>query len=179
MRALPALLGTLLLIAACSVSEVRPGDVSAPMTWGASENVTHVHNLYFSEQPDEKTLRFARANGATTVVNLRAPGEMDWDQEAVTRKLGMDYVILPVSKKSDSFDRDTVQKLNALVNDRRSQTLFFHCSSGNRAAGWYAIYLVEVRGMSADDAIPIARQVGLTKPEMEARVRNYLANNTG
>lgn len=178
MRNLIILVLNLLMLGGCS-TDVRPDDVLGPMTWGASENVTHVENLYFSEQPDSETLRFARANGVTTVVNLRGPAETDWNQEGTTRELGMDYVNAPVSRTSDSFDRNTIETLNTLMGERRDQRIFIYCSSGNRVAGWYAIYLVQQRGMEIDDALEVARRTGLTRQSIEDRVRRYLETSGG
>ncbi|MGI9265243.1 MAG: hypothetical protein ACR2QU_09945, partial [Gammaproteobacteria bacterium] len=67
------------LLAGCSSPSSTPADVGGPETWGASDNVTHVGNLYFSEQVDSDALHMARLQGIETVVNLRGPSELDWD----------------------------------------------------------------------------------------------------
>ncbi len=153
---------------------ITPADVSAPQTWGDSDNVTKIRHLYFSEQPDAEALRIAKTNGVTTVINLRAPGESDWDEAAAAKKLGLNYVNIPIRKESATFDSSAIAAINAAVRDQEGSPVLLHCSSGNRAAAWLAIHLIEAHKLSGEDAIAVAQKAGLTSDDMVQRVETYL-----
>jgi hypothetical protein len=57
-------------------------------------------DIFVGGQPTEKALREMRAQGVTTLVNLRTPQEMTrsvkFDEPALAAQLGMKYVYLPV-----------------------------------------------------------------------------------
>src|SRR3954471_1100902 len=57
-------------------------------------------DVFIGGQPTERALRELRAQGVTTVVNLRTPEEMKrdvkFDEPALIAQLGMKYVYLPV-----------------------------------------------------------------------------------
>src|SRR5690348_13390697 len=57
-------------------------------------------DIFIGGQPTERALRDMRAQGVTTVVNLRTPPEMarsvKFDEKALVEQLGMKYVYLPV-----------------------------------------------------------------------------------
>ena len=166
-----------ILLVGCTAHAVKPADVTGPETWGASNNVTHVENLYFSGQVDAESLHMARMQGVTTIVNARHPSEMDWDEKSVAEDLGLEYISIPISKKSDTFDPETIAQIDTVVGKRKGQKILMHCSSGNRVAAWYAIHLVDKQDMKNDDALDVARKNGLTREGMESRVRTYLDEN--
>src|SRR5438552_4128035 len=57
-------------------------------------------DVFIGGQPTERALRDLRAQGVTTVVNLRTPEEMSrqvpFDEAALVKDLGMRYVYLPM-----------------------------------------------------------------------------------
>jgi protein tyrosine phosphatase (PTP) superfamily phosphohydrolase (DUF442 family) len=166
-----------ILLAGCASHAVTPGDTTGPETWGASDNVTHIENLYFSGQVDAESLHMARMQGVTTIVNTRYPSEMDWDEKSAAENIGLEYISIPISRDSDTFDPQTIARIDAVVGERTGQKILMHCSSGNRVAAWYAIHLVEKQNMKDDDAIDVARRNGLTREGMESRVHVYLDKN--
>ncbi len=163
-----------LLVVGCAHPSTRPSDVTGPQVWGGADNVTRFEQMYFSEQPDEQALRAAMAHGVSTVISLRGPQEHDWDERGVAERLGLNYLSIPISKKSESLDVASIHAINAAVDRLEAGSVLLHCSSGNRAAAWLATYLAEQRGLSPTDAISIAREAGLTMPAMEQRVHTYL-----
>lgn len=166
-----------ILLAGCASHAVTPKDTTGPETWGASDNVTHIENLYFSGQVDAESLHMARMQGVTTIVNTRYPSEMDWDEKSAAENIGLEYISIPISRDSDTFDPQTIARIDAVVGERTGQKILMHCSSGNRVAAWYAIHLVEKQNMKDDDAIDVARRNGLTREGMESRVHVYLDKN--
>jgi protein tyrosine phosphatase (PTP) superfamily phosphohydrolase (DUF442 family) len=166
-----------ILLTGCASHAVTPGDTTGPETWGASDNVTHIENLYFSGQVDIESLQMARMQGVTTIINSRYPSEMDWDEKSAAENLGLEYISIPISKTSDTFDPQTIARIDTMVGERKGQKILMHCSSGNRVAAWYAIHLVDKQNMKDDEAIDVARRNGLTREGMESRVHNYLDKN--
>lgn len=152
---------------------ITPADVEAPVTWGAAKNVTHLRHLWFSGQPDQETLQLAKGRGVTVVINLRDPGEYDWDEEKAAQDLGLVYYDVPVAKEG-AFSPAAFDRIESLVKTHHSEQTLVHCSSGNRAAGWLAVHLVEKHQMPVDDALSVGREAGITKPAIEAKVRSYL-----
>src|ERR1043165_11612 len=57
-------------------------------------------DIFIGGQPTEKALREMKAQGVTTVVNLRTPEEMKsavkFDEPALIQQLGMRYVYIPM-----------------------------------------------------------------------------------
>ena len=162
----------------CTAHTVSPDDVTGPETWGASDNVTHVENLYFSGQVDVESLQMAKMQGVTTIVNARYPSEMDWNEKRAAENLGMEYISIPISKESDTFDPVTMAQIDTIVGERKDHQILIHCSSGNRVAAWYAIHLIDKQNMKDDEALAVARKNGLTREGMEKRVHTYLGEQS-
>jgi protein tyrosine phosphatase (PTP) superfamily phosphohydrolase (DUF442 family) len=170
---IPLLLAALACLS-CSGERIDPEEVEGPFTWGAVSNVTHVRHLWFSGQPDEEALRQAKENGVEVVVNLRDPGESDWDERSAVETLGMTYYNVPV-QKTGPFTRESFSRIDTVLEEHEGAGILIHCSSSNRAGGWFATHLVEDHQMSVDDALAVGRKTGITKDGITIRVRGYLA----
>ncbi len=155
---------------------VTDADIGKAQTWGGSHNVVSVKHLFFSEQPDAAALQAARNHDVGVVINLREPSEMDWDEAAEAENLGMTYYNVPVAAEGSGLDQEAMQTISRLAQQHGDQKILLHCSSGNRAAAWLAVHLANDHGMTVEQSIALAQQAGLTKPNMETRVRNYLSN---
>jgi protein tyrosine phosphatase (PTP) superfamily phosphohydrolase (DUF442 family) len=119
-------------------------------------------------------LRAAKESGVTTVVNLRSPAEMNFDEAAAAQEAGLNYYQVPVSSRGDSFDSEAFARIKELVQAHPGEPMLLHCASGNRVTGWLAVHLVEDHGMSLDAALPIAQSAGPMRRDVEKRVRRYL-----
>ena len=108
------------------------------------------------------------------VINLRDPSEFDWDEANAAATAGLTYYNVPIASRGNSFDAEAIEKIGALVKKHSDERVLLHCSSGNRASAWLAIHLVNDHGMNVDTSISLAKRAGLTKPNIETRVRNYL-----
>lgn len=172
---LAATLTALYLLAACTGAEepIRPDDVAGPLPWGAVSNVTHVGNLWFAGQPDAAALEEARRAGIGIVINLREAHEHDWDEKSAVEALGMIYYNVPIPKKRP-FPTAAFAQIEALVEDNEDEQILIHCSTANRAAGWYATHLVVEGGMNLDDALAVGRRLGITKDAIVQNVASYL-----
>jgi uncharacterized protein (TIGR01244 family) len=168
-----ALLTLTLPLAALSSEPITPDDVSGPYHWGSVKNVTQLRHLYISGQPDAAGFAAARDAGIAVVIDLRAPGERDWDEVPVVEGLGMTYHNVPVH--GASFDPEAFERIEALVKDAGEKPILLHCSSSNRVAGWLAVHLALAHDMTEEEAIAVGRRAGITKSGIEERVHDYLA----
>jgi protein tyrosine phosphatase (PTP) superfamily phosphohydrolase (DUF442 family) len=142
--------------------------------WGAANNVVNFKHLYISEQPDAATFDTARDNKVSVVINLRSPSEFDWDEALAAKNAGLTYYNVSISGTGDSFDPLAIEKISKLVEQHKDDKILLHCSSGNRAGAWLAIHMVEDHHTDIETAITLAKKTGITKPKIEARVRQYL-----
>lgn len=152
---------------------ITQADVGGPSTWGSVANVMQVRHLYFSAQPDGAALEAAHRAGVEVVINLRAPGEHEWDEKTAVEALGMKYYNVPIS--GPTFERDAIEAVEAVLAAHAGRPTQIHCASGNRAAGWLAVHLVTKHELAEADAIAIARKAGITHDVIAERVQGYLS----
>jgi len=153
---------------------ITPEQVADPVAWGAAEKVTQLKHLYFSGQPDDAAFAAAKANGVTTVINLRAPDELDWDEAAAAKAAGIEYINIPVIRDTGDLDRESMSKISAAVTAQNGAPVLLHCGRGQRATAWLAVHLVEDHKMDEELAMAVAEKAGLTSPGMQRRVSTYL-----
>jgi uncharacterized protein (TIGR01244 family) len=132
-------------------------------------------DIFVGGQPTEQALRDMRAQGVTTVVNLRTPEEMTrsvkFDEPAVVAQLGMKYVYLPVRGGAEyPYSPETVTKFSQAVRESKGKVLL-HCTVGWRASHLWAAYLIAERGVPVEDALANARAINLgdNDPRMTGR----------
>ena len=142
--------------------------------WGAAQHVMASGQFYISDQPDAATFDVARNAGVVAVVNLRGPKEIDWDEAGAVTAAGLDYHNVPFVANKDGIQADSVQNIRQVVQDLGGGKILLHCASGNRAAAWWAVYLVEDLGMDKGVAVRAADKAGLTSPALRALVETYL-----
>lgn len=127
-----------------------------------------------SGQPTEEGLEWIAKQGYKAVINFRTENEgVDIKAEAEhAKKLGMNYIHIPVS--SSALSDDKVDAFMAAMKDPRNHPIFIHCASANRVGGFWMIYLVKKEGYSVDKAEEEARKVGLSNPKLVDFARDYL-----
>lgn len=128
-------------------------------------------NLTFGAQPTPDALRALAAQGYTTVVSTRGQGELDWDEAALADSLGLRFVHIPMANPVRAITDDQVARLDSVLTGVTGPTLL-HCSSGNRVAGLYGVWLAERRGLDRATALGVAEQAGMARvrPVVEARL---------
>lgn len=122
-------------------------------------------DMFVSGQPTERALRELKAQGVTTVVNLRTPEEMTrnvpFDEAALVAQLGMRYVYLPVRGTSEyPYSPATLAKFAEAVSTANGKVLL-HCTIAWRASHLWAAYLIKERGIPVDSALANARAINL------------------
>jgi uncharacterized protein len=134
-----------------------------------------LEGIAVSGQPSAHELEALGAAGFRTVVDLRAATEpRGFDEAAVVRAAGMEYVSIPVTGEiTDSvFDA-----LRQVLNDESRGPTLVHCASANRVAGAMIPYLILDRGMDPERALDLAEGMGLRSREFVAHADRYLNGN--
>ena len=115
-------------------------------------------------QPSEADLRLARAQGIGTVINLRSTKEMNdpervgYDEAALARELGMDYVFIPLGG-DDGYEPADVDAFDAVLRASKGEALV-HCSSGGRARSMLSAWAITRRGWTEEQAEAWRRTAG-------------------
>ncbi len=146
------------------------GDVPAPVSLDTrgqfQEKFASVgDDVFISGQPTERALRDLRAQGVTTVVNLRTPEEMStrvpFDEAALVENLGMEYVYVPVRGNAEfPYSPAAVKSFAAAMSGARGKVLL-HCTIAWRASHLWAAYLIQYRDVPVATALAQARTINL------------------
>jgi uncharacterized protein (TIGR01244 family) len=127
-------------------------------------------------QPTLAQLAELKAQGITTVVNLRTAGEAGFDapaEEAEVKKLGMKYVHIPVSNQTGPKDEQADEFLK-VTDDAKNRPVFIHCGSANRVGAFFMIRRVLRDGMTFDAAKAEAQKIGLKSAQLEEFAKQYI-----
>ena len=134
--------------------------------------------LTVGPQPTEEQLKQLATEGFKSVVNLRMPGEEEQplspDQEGEkVRALGMQYLHIPVSKKA--MQPEQVDSFRQEIS-RLPEPVFVHCHLGKRAGALVMMHTACEAGMSGDQTLERAEQMGFEcdVPELKEFVQGYV-----
>jgi uncharacterized protein (TIGR01244 family) len=162
------------LLSGCAAQSISVQDVSAPQVWGTTTNVVGVKRVYIAGQPDGAALDEAQHRGVAAIINLRGPDELDWDEAEAAASRGIAYYQVPISGRDPDFDPAAISRISALVAQHPDQPVLVHCASGNRAAAWLAIHLVQDHDLATETALEVARPAGLSYAPLENNIRRFL-----
>jgi len=130
-------------------------------------------------QPTLAQLSELKAQGITTVINLRTIGENGFDapaEEAEVKKLGMKYVHIPVSNQAGPKDEQADEFLK-VTDDAKNRPVFIHCGSANRVGAFFMIRRVLRDGLTFDAAKAEATKIGLRSAQLEEFATQYIEKN--
>lgn len=163
-----------LLLGGCAAQSISVRDVGEPQVWGSASSVVGIKRLFIAGQPDAAGLDEAQRQGVGAIINLRGLDESDWDEAAAAAERGIAYYQVPVSGRDPDFDAAVIDRISSLVQQHPDQPVLVHCASGNRAAAWLAIHLVQDHALTTDAALGIARPAGLSYAPLEGKIRRFL-----
>jgi uncharacterized protein (TIGR01244 family) len=172
-----AMLG--LLLYGCNKNEpMQKTETTAEMklqtaSLGNTPNVHKFEDFYFAGQPSEADLKEAQKIGIRTVINLRMPQELSYDEEEAVKALGMSYHNLAIGSP-DMMTDELFGEIRDILNRSENQPVLLHCGSANRVGAMWLAYRVLESGLSLEDATAEAKTVGLRNPAMEAKAREYI-----
>lgn len=127
--------------------------------------------VYSCGQPSPEQLRGMRDAGVKTVVNLRGPGENDWDERPLVEELGMTYHHIPISGPGDVTE-ENAWRLSEIMENPANRPILIHCGSGNRVGALYALKAYHCDGCEPEEALTAGRSAGLE--QLEPAVRQCL-----
>lgn len=111
--------------------------------------------------------------GITSVVDLRAPNEpRDFDEAAAFRAEGIEYHNIPVVQGllgPREFD-----DMRALLRSTDKRPMVVHCGSANRVGALLIPYLVLDENRTPEEALRIARDVGLRSAPLAETALAYV-----
>jgi uncharacterized protein (TIGR01244 family) len=140
---------------------------------GATEPVHSVGNIYLAGQPQADELDELAERGIKTVVTLRKPEELDWDEEAAVKAAGMDYVAIPFDGPEELTD-DVFDRVRQVLAEKRDEPLVLHCGRANRVGAVWMVHRVLNDGVGIDQALKEAQTAGLRTPEYIERAKEYI-----
>ena len=118
-------------------------------------------------QPSAAQLETLAELGYTTVINMRGPGERGSTDPALVESLGMTYVAIPVTGAED-VSEENARKLAAAMGDGEDPVVV-HCASANRVGALFAMKAFYVDGMTPEESLALAKEVGVTRLEPVVR----------
>ena len=138
----------------------------------AKNSFAQYDRFYISGAPKEKDLEDFKKKTGAYVIDLRSINEMGSCSEPATAgKLGLQYRKVSF-EKAENISPEVIRDIDKSVNEAGGKPVLLFCKTGNRAAAWLAIHLVEKQHMNLEEAVKIAQGVGL-KADGEKGVRSY------
>ena len=135
-------------------------------------------NVITGGQPTAAQLEALKAAGGGVVLDIRDPMEpRPFDEAGTVKKLGMEYVNVPISPGSTGDEK--MEKILATLRNNRDRTVFFHCGSGNRVGGAMIAHLMLDHGIAEEEAVTRAMQIGLRSPEYMEWGLDYARRHLG
>lgn len=163
-----------LAVAVCWISSgcSAPVEGPTPIELAGVPHLSRDHSIYVSGCPTTEGLEALKARGVKTVIDLRTDKELSEDYPETVKKLGMNYVHLPMA--SDAMTEQQADNYLEAVRRYGDQPILDHCGSANRAGAMHGLYLATERGCSIDEAVKRAKQAGMRNKDLERDLRNIL-----
>ncbi len=127
--------------------------------------------MILSGQPQPDDFQNLAKDGFETVITLRTPGEISWDEKEVVESAGMKFVALPFRDPNDLTD-DVFEKCREILRDDKGVCL--HCASSNRVGAIWLVHRVMDGRMAVKQARTEAAKVGLRSEAYEQKALDYL-----
>lgn len=166
-------------------SPVVAAESPVPVEWKDFRgNVYRSGNIIIAGQPlSEAAMQKLKAEGVSTIVNLRTPDEMKNKDSTpiaephLARLLAVDYHHLPAGGPDYPYTPATVSAFNNIV-EKAQGTVFLHCNSARRATHLWVAWLYQHQGLSIDEAIALGRQANFGGMPLEGFINRPLTVNT-
>lgn len=148
------------------------------------ENAVKIDNRFTVAKfaPDGETLRQAAREGFRSVVNMKTRDEKQElppdEERRLAEEAGLTYLHHPVS--GDQLSDEVVDSFRRKAADLPAPALV-HCASGKRSGAVVMMHIASERGMSGEQVIEQAEQMGFEcdTPELEGFVKSYVDRHNG
>jgi len=144
-----------------------------PAALGSIERLHRSDGVYLASQPSKDDLELAKESGIRTVVNLRKPAEIDWDEKTVVESLGMEYDNFGFKEPEELTDAILDGARKVLSTEDRKPILL-HCASANRVGAVWLAHRALDDGVAYPEALTEAEIVGLKSAAFRERVKVYV-----
>jgi uncharacterized protein (TIGR01244 family) len=114
-------------------------------------------------QPSQDQFGAAANNGIRTVINLRTEGETGNTDPDLVESLGLTYIVIPIGG-ADALNEENARRF-ATALDEAEAPVMVHCGSGNRVGALFALKAYYVDGLSAEEALVVGKEAGVTRLE--------------
>jgi len=163
----------ILTSSAVSAEEQEKKPQLQPSKLGMTPNVHAFGKNLLCGQPSETDFVAAKKRGIKVVLTLRMKNELQWDEAATVKRLGMEFHQLSFRSPQTLTDEIIDKARNVLVDSKKKPVLF-HCGSATRVGVIWAAHRVLDDGLSIDDAMKEAKEVGLRTPAFDEKLRDYI-----
>lgn len=127
---------------------------------------TPLPGIVTAGQPDAEQLAELARNGVEVVVDLRAASEpRGYDEVAAVARAGMEYHHIPVV--GGAIGPRELEAVRDVLRRNAGRTILVHCKSANRVGAALIPYLMLDQHRSRDEAVAMARQIGLRSDELQ------------
>ena len=133
--------------------------------------------IYLAGQPMQTDFNLVQKAGVKTILNLRPMSEQRWDEGAYLKMLELDYINIPF-RAPDSLTPAVFDECRKILNDKSKHPIVVHCASANRVGAIWLTHRVLDDGVSFDDALKEATQVGLKTRGYIERAKAYIATQS-
>jgi protein tyrosine phosphatase (PTP) superfamily phosphohydrolase (DUF442 family) len=152
-------------------------DFNAPLQKAELGNTRQVHRageVWLAGQPAADDIEIICEQGVCTVVTMRKPDELDWDEQQVVTSEGLKFQALPIEKARDFTDEVFDRGRQLLKAARQGNGVLLHCASANRVGALWLVHRVLDGRMAVAEARKEAARVGLRNQAYEAKALDYL-----
>ena len=131
-------------------------------------------NFCTGGQPNMQQLEKLKAEGVTTIINLRSADEYNMAQEeAKAKELGLKYFNIPVVYMAPKEEQAT--EFLKLMSDTKNRPVFIHCTAAIRVGAFWLIKRVLQDGWTFENAEQEAQKVGLRNaPHLTEFAKAYI-----
>lgn len=146
-----------------------------PATLGDIRNLHRCGSIWIASQPSQADFARLKEQGITCVVTFRTPGEVEWDEAAEAKRLGMEFREIPYGTVDSLTDDVFAQTRELLKSQGKSQPIFLHCGAAVRVAAVWLTYRVLDENVPLAQAELEAEKMGLRSKALKERALQYIA----
>lgn len=144
-----------------------------PLPAGLPNAGIPVPGVITAGQPTATQLEQLARNGVEIVADLRAASEdRGFDEPGAAARLALEYHSIPVI--GASIGAREFAAVRSLMRTRGTRPILVHCKSANRVGAALIPWLVLDQHRSRDDALALAREIGLRSDDMARAAMAYL-----
>ena len=126
--------------------------------------------------PTLNGLKEIKALGLQTIISLVTKEEdetkLGFDEPHEARKLGLQYVRIPITGKS-GLTPENVKLFDLAIADAKGSA-FVHCTSSNRVGAMFALRAFQLYAASMKDALHLGKTAGLTSEKFIKVVKGVM-----